>query len=101
MLNSKIFSEADQARFALLSGDYNPMHMDPIAARRSPAGAQVVHGVHTLLWLLDSVAVRHPDIQVAGSLKALFPRMVYLGDIVEARVVRQSSTSLRAQACVD
>src|SRR5271163_3454397 len=55
LVDSKIFTVTDQARFAALTGDFNPMHMDPIAARRTPAGAPVVHGIHTLLWLLDNI----------------------------------------------
>ena len=43
-----------QASFAAVSGDSNPIHLDPLAARRSLAGGAVVHGIHALLWALDS-----------------------------------------------
>jgi hypothetical protein len=49
------FTEHDQERFARFSGDWNPMHMDPIAARRTQAGAPVVQGVHLALWTLDTL----------------------------------------------
>ena len=49
----KTYSQADQQRFAALSGDVNPMHMDPVAARRLITGRQVVHGVHALLTGLE------------------------------------------------
>ena len=101
MLDSKIFTVTDQARFAALTGDFNPMHMDPIAARRTPAGAPVVHGIHTLLWLLDNIVAHHPDIESVATLKVRFLKMVYLGDRVEARITQCNSTALRAQACVD
>lgn len=52
-LAQRRFSIADQRRFADLSGDVNPMHMDPIAARRLLSGQLVVHGVHTLLAALE------------------------------------------------
>ena len=48
------FTSDDQLAFAKLSGDYNPLHMDPILARRLMFGRQVVHGLHTLLWSLDN-----------------------------------------------
>ena len=44
-LGQRRFSIADQRRFADLSGDSNPMHMDPVAARRLLSGQLVVHGV--------------------------------------------------------
>ena len=46
------FTSADQRRFAALSGDRNPVHLDPIAARRI-AGQPIVHGMHLLLRMLD------------------------------------------------
>jgi len=97
---SKIFVAADQSQFAALTGDYNPMHMDPIAARRTLAGAPVVHGVHTLLWLLESLASQHPAIEKIAVLKVRFSKMVYVGDRVEARITHLGLTSLRAQVCV-
>ena len=50
MLASRTFTEADQIRFAAVSGDRNPMHLDAVLARRTQAGVPVVHGVHMLLW---------------------------------------------------
>lgn len=52
-MGEKRVSPEDQSRFASLSGDVNPLHLDPLFARRTSFGRQVVHGVHTLLWSLD------------------------------------------------
>jgi len=46
-------SATETAAFANLSGDRNPIHIDPIAARRLLYGRTVVHGVHTVLRALD------------------------------------------------
>ena len=45
----RTFTQDDQLRFAELSGDWNPVHVDPVAARRTPYG-QIVHGVHAVAW---------------------------------------------------
>jgi NADP-dependent 3-hydroxy acid dehydrogenase YdfG len=52
-IGSKQFSAQDQELFASLSFDRNPMHMDPIAARRLLTGHPVVHGIHVLLTALE------------------------------------------------
>src|ERR1700722_15967829 len=51
----KTFDEQSQERFASVSGDWNPLHMDPISSRRTQFGRPLVHGVHLLLWALDQV----------------------------------------------
>ncbi len=101
MLASKIFGTADQLEFASLTGDYNPMHLDPVAARRTSAGAPVVHGIHTLLWLLDNISAHHPEIETVAAVRVRFYKTVYVGDRVEGRIVRFTTTSLLAQACVE
>jgi acyl dehydratase len=53
-LAERVFTETDQKRFASVSGDYNPMHMDALQARRTQAGAPVVHGINLFLWALPS-----------------------------------------------
>ena len=101
MLASRRFEFADQVRFAGLTGDRNPMHMDPVAARRTQAGAPVVHGIHTLLWLFDSIGSQHAEIDNIATLKVRFPRMVYLGDQIDAELTQLSATTLHARASVE
>lgn len=52
-IGKKTFSEKDQQIFAQISLDCNPMHMDPVVARRLLAGRQVVHGIHILLTAIE------------------------------------------------
>lgn len=51
--STRIFSDIDQSEFSLLSGDYNPLHLDSILARRLIFGSKVVHGINLLLWSLN------------------------------------------------
>ena len=53
LIGQKAFTEEDQRFFAQASGDCNPMHVNPIAARRLITGKQVVHGIHVLLTGLE------------------------------------------------
>ncbi len=75
---TKIFTTVDQDAFAALSGDYNPMHMDTTAARRTVAGAPVVHGVQVMLWALEEIAAECP-MALLSELDADFARFVYVG----------------------
>jgi MaoC like domain len=82
MSTSRTFIDEDQQSFAQLSGDWNPIHTDAVAARRTIFGAQVVHGVHALLWAIDVSGL-------TGTLKrieAKFLRGITLGSPVDCRV---------------
>ena len=56
---TRTFTLEDQRAFAALSGDGNAIHVDPLRARRSLTGGPVVHGIHGLLWALDTWSARH------------------------------------------
>lgn len=51
---------SDGRLFADLSGDYNPLHLDAVAARRTLFGRAAPHGIHVLLKALDNVALAPP-----------------------------------------
>jgi NAD(P)-dependent dehydrogenase (short-subunit alcohol dehydrogenase family) len=91
---SRIFTMADQLEFARLSGDHNPMHIDDIAARRTPAGAPVVHGVHAVICALDLLEEKHPASEI-NSVNVRFARFIYLDDPVEFRLVQRTQTAVR------
>ncbi len=48
----KTFTSKDQREFSKISGDYNPIHLDPKLARRSMFGRIIVHGIHAVLWAI-------------------------------------------------
>jgi len=57
---ARSFSIDDQRRFAETSGDPNPLHVDPVHARRLLYGRAVVHGIHQVLWALDEACAQFP-----------------------------------------
>jgi acyl dehydratase/NAD(P)-dependent dehydrogenase (short-subunit alcohol dehydrogenase family) len=97
ILASRRFSEDDQKLFATLSGDFNPMHVDAIAARRIGAGAPVVHGMHSLLWCLDCIAPTIVNESPVSSLRANFDTYVTTSDEVETVLLQSDAERLRVE----
>ena len=81
----RVFTSNDQLAFAKLSGDYNPLHMDPLVARRLLFGKQVVHGLHALLWSLDHYLKSHSRPLALKSVKADFKTGIGVGQTVNCR----------------
>jgi acyl dehydratase len=90
MLASRTFPAADQIRFAAVSGDRNPMHVDAVLARRTPAGVPVVHGVHMLLWALDVLARASSEQPPIRRLTARFKRFVATDETVTAALTKRT-----------
>ena len=75
------FSPQDQRAFARLSGDFNPIHVDPAAARLTAVGEPIVHGLHALLRTLDQHFSRT---SLPSTVTARFERPIIVGDTVQA-----------------
>ncbi|MCX7097121.1 MAG: SDR family NAD(P)-dependent oxidoreductase [Methylococcales bacterium] len=63
-----VITEAQNDRFARLSGDFNPLHVDPVYARRLQFGHTVIHGVHHMLRCLDETLALLPELPVKSLL---------------------------------
>ncbi|NTG51715.1 SDR family NAD(P)-dependent oxidoreductase [Agrobacterium rhizogenes] len=54
------FTNSDVSAFASISRDFNPLHMDPNYARRSPFGGCIVHGAIAVLAALEKTGISEP-----------------------------------------
>lgn len=93
MVHQRVFVHEDQKRFAEVSGDTNPLHLDPIQARRMLFGEPVVHGVHLLMWALDSLLAATPGNCRIRSLTASFRKPVFPGERVSIESIPSTGDS--------
>ena len=91
------FSPDDQAAFAELSGDYNPIHLDPLKARRTRFGYPVVHGIHVLLWALDTLVSQNSGFLKLVSLKTSFSQPIGVGETVQFILKSKDETCAEIQ----
>jgi hypothetical protein len=96
-VKTRVFSRADQMAFAELSGDYNPLHVDDIAARRLLYGAPVVHGIHTLLWGLDVWLEKKQGKVKLSAIRGLFQKPVKVGDEVRVSLINEEGNKVRIE----
>ena len=83
---------ADSWAFAQLSGDFNPLHVDPVAARRLQFGGTVCHGMHQVLKALD-LAVAAGQLAPAhiDALAAVFGAPLHTGQKVSVQISHDTS----------
>ncbi len=84
---SRAFSEQDVAQFASLSGDFNPIHLDPEFAKNSLFGQRIVHGILVSSLFSGLLAGKVPgpgSIYLSQTFK--FQKPVFLDQTVTASV---------------
>lgn len=87
----RVFTMQDQKNFASFSGDYNPIHVDHSQSIRTHAGQPIVHGVHLLLWALDSFKI---DLNNNTKISIKFISQVILENEVQASLNREKNKIL-------
>jgi hypothetical protein len=91
----RAFTLEDQFAFARLSLDWNPMHLDANFARRTQAGAPLVHGIHNLLWTMDTVLRSFPlDVR---NIKARFQQPLFPGEIARIEIRSRTQTAVNIE----
>jgi hypothetical protein len=81
-LGERTFSEKDQISFASFSGDFNPIHLDHVEARKLFSGQCIAHGMHSLLWVLEVLSKETGRLFKSVSVKLY--KQVTLHQVVEA-----------------
>lgn len=84
---TRTVTESDVTLFAGITGDFNPVHVDAVAARASTFGGRIAHGMLTAGLVSAVLGTRLPGpgcIYVGQTLR--FTRPVRIGDTVTARV---------------
>jgi acyl dehydratase len=79
----RVFRQSDFDRFAVLSGDVNPIHVDPQFAARSKFGRTVAHGMFLYSVVCSVLGTRLPGpgtLQLEQDL--IFPSPTYAGEQV-------------------
>ena len=96
----KRFDLEDQRGFARLSGDFNPMHVDPERARRELFGEVVVHGIHVLLASLNSLLAQYPPAarMRIQEVECRFQNPVLLGGEIQPNIVEREGDSICFEA---
>jgi len=93
------FTSADQRRFATLSGDVNPVHLDAVASRRVAAGEPIVHGMHLLLRALE-IHFARMSAPPRVTLEATFLRPAFLNEPIRVESMADGTVSVQADGDV-
>jgi 3-hydroxybutyryl-CoA dehydratase len=80
--------EADRYRpvyYAAVSGDFNPIHIDPEIGRAAGFPGAILQGMCTMAWLADACTAYLGDPARVKRLRVRFSRPVVVGDVVTFR----------------
>jgi 3-hydroxybutyryl-CoA dehydratase len=84
---AKTVTESDIVLFAGVTGDFNPVHIDAEAAKKSVFGERIAHGMLSAGFISAVLGMRLPgpgSIYLSQTLR--FTKPVRIGDTVTARV---------------
>ena len=81
---SRCITQAQLAEYSAVSGDDNPLHLDPQFAARTQFGGIITHGMLTLAFVSEMMAAAFGESWLAsGSARARFKGAAYPGDLLE------------------
>jgi 3-hydroxybutyryl-CoA dehydratase len=68
--------------YAAASGDFNPIHIDPVVGKEAGLGGTILQGLCTLGWAVDAFVNYLGDPGKVKSVKVRFSRPVAIDDVV-------------------
>ena len=84
---NKVFNQADFDEFAALSGDDNPIHVDPAFAARTKFGRTVAHGMLLYGTILQVLGERLPGPgTMQQSQELIFPSPTFVGEEISVEL---------------
>lgn len=98
---SRTITEADVVTFAELSGDFHPLHMDEVFAKKTMFGGRIAHGLLGLSiasGLINQLGIGEKTVLAFLGLTWSFKGALKLGDTI---TVRQSVAEKRATSKPD
>ena len=99
---SKAVTEADIQMFAAVSGDVNPLHLDPEFAAGTRFGERIAHGMLTASFISAALAMELPGpgcIFMEQSLKFRLP--VKIGDVITVKLTVTDMQARRKTLTLD
>ena len=97
----RVLTQDDFNRFAVLSGDNNPIHVDPEFSARTRFGKTVAHGMF-LYSLVCGVLAKHFPSALQVSQDLMFPAPSFVGEeiTISARVLEINANVARVETIV-
>ncbi|MGH2523072.1 MAG: MaoC family dehydratase [Anaerolineales bacterium] len=82
---SRVFAQEDFNRFAALSGDDNPIHVDPEFSARTRLGKTVCHGMLLYGTICGALSAHFPGVRQLEQ-ELMFPNPTFVGEAVTVRL---------------
>jgi len=92
-----LLTPADVQAFAALTGDYNPLHLDEVFAKKTPFRKPVVYGMLSASFISAMIGMLLPGSGALWTTQTLeFTNPAYVGDTLHVRArVKQKSPATR------
>ena len=98
---TRTFTQADFNRFAALSGDDNPIHVDPAFSARTKFGRTVAHGMLLYGTICGAISAQFPGAQQLEQ-DLRFPSPTYTDEeiIIQLTVKEIQADTVRLEATI-